>query len=215
MFTDALRSPLVTVPGQDCSGTPVLKYAMRDPGVPVVLALWALAAALLLGSPFLYRAGFLGAHFWTFVAVSVGGLSLIAGVLSVGYLVWDWSRGKGVAPDGASERRAATISGGNRVLRDVARFNELIEEGDAIAQSIVGRGSADASDAAIVLWRTTAESYIDAYCDRSSLTDFRTIRTPMRPNKMAQLTTAGWERLNRVMAQVEVLRACRDSVHVR
>jgi hypothetical protein len=77
----------------------MLKFAMRDPGLPVVLSSWALAAALLLGSPFLYHAAFPGAHFWTWFVVSVGGSLLILGALGACYLIWDWIGGRAKKED--------------------------------------------------------------------------------------------------------------------
>ncbi len=87
------------------AAAPVLNYAMRDPGLPVVLSVWALAAALLLGAPFLYNAAFPGAHFWTWFAVSVGGFLLILGALGACYLIWDWFRGRGEKQEKAEGER--------------------------------------------------------------------------------------------------------------
>jgi hypothetical protein len=89
----------------------------------------------------------------------------------------------------------------------VARLNDLIERGDGLAEAILDQG-----DRAIVAdeeaWRVAAEECIAVHCDRSLLTDFRTARDPEHPKRGAM--SGSWSRLNRIMAQVEVLKRCRD-----
>lgn len=94
----------------------------------------------------------------------------------------------------------------------IARFNELIEQGDAIAA-----GVSDVSDE--TLWRVAAEVQIEVYCDGSMLTDFRTARDPRHPRETVSVSgpwiTVGAPAHNRVRAQLEVLRTCRDALRAK
>lgn len=134
------------------------------------------------------------------ILIVAGGIFVLLLVFGLFESAVSWFRQNRHRKEGAERRQV-----------DRHRFNELIEQGDRIAQGIAGGGSADTSDSTITWWRTQVEILVETSCSESLLTDFKTARHPDRPNRMAMLPTALWERLNRVMAQVEVLRRCRDS----
>lgn len=92
----------------------------------------------------------------------------------------------------------------------VAEFNELIEEGEELIQTVI-RGRLP-NRSIEELWRKRAESTIALHGNSSCLTDFKTAHHSQRPFKGVALVQEGWDRLRRLAAQVDVLRKCRDLI---